>query len=122
MLNPARRKRSIVAASRLPFGIPSFSFTPLPSPLGPIHRPRIISLLGVFHPFAVLERPVKATVIAVVAYARTHRLRLHQQRVAIAVRRYRFEIQIMPGAPAFCPKLLPRAAEKCHVPRPERHL
>src|ERR1700682_4518675 len=77
--NPARRNNSTVAFSRLPLGIPSFSFINSV----PVDHLRIVRARLADVPLAVFEALEKAALITLVADAGTQRLHLHEHRVAV---------------------------------------
>src|SRR6266851_1313575 len=109
--NPARRNSSTVAFSRLPLGIPSFSFINSV----PVDRARVVGARLAHVPLAVFEAPEKAALITLVANAGPQRLHLHQHRVAVAVGRDLLDDQAMAGTLAFEPQLVPRPAEERRV-------
>src|ERR1035438_2467861 len=80
MTYPARRNRSTVAFSRLPLGMPSFSFTPC------LRRPLWDRRSAVHHfPNARIQAPEEAAFVAFMADAGALRFHLHQHRIAVAI-------------------------------------
>src|SRR5262249_10157093 len=113
--NPARRKRSTVAVSRLPLGIPSFSFISVAVNRGGI----VSSLVGDF-PFVVFEPAEEAALVAFVTNARPEGFHFQEHCISIAVGQDFFHDKFVPRGLAFQPELVPRAAIKNGVSRFDR--
>src|SRR5713101_7701729 len=74
---PARRNNSTVAFSRLPLGIPNFSFIRS----APVDHIWIVGARLALLPLALIEAAEEATLVAFMADARPEGFHLHQDRV-----------------------------------------
>ena len=95
----------MVAFSRLPLGMPSFSFMP-----APVDRCRIVGARLGFHPLAVLQAAVETALVTVVANARTVRIDAQQQGILVAIGGDLLHGKPMAGSLALEPELLARTA------------
>ena len=106
MLKPARRKRSTVAFSRLPLGMPSLSFMTVAS----VDGVGIVGAGFAFDPLVVFEPAVEAAFVTVVTDAGAERFDFDEERVVIAVGGDFFDDEAVAGAFAFHPQLVAGAA------------